>query len=405
MTDRLDIAQFNHYNTMDNLWETAFWMDYLRPLKQRPFWNTETSTCWNGSTAANGYREPGFCRANSWIPIALGAEANLYWLWRAHWSGHEVMHGSVVSSSGRPLHIFGEVQEVSAGYRAAADFLNGTRPTPAQLALHSSEFAWWLFEYQPMVNGFRYNRRMLDFYQPLRMAHLRLDVIDPAASLDAYRVVLSPYLPALDEAGLRGRLRAWIEAGGTWVVGPLSDICTLDATKHTHAPFGCLEEWAGVYCPFELPADPREFALQWNDGRTSSGSVWYSAFEPRDAETLASYTEGPIRDLAAVTRKTIGNGQIIVLGTMPQPDDLQRLILDLCGSVGIQPSLGERQKASENLLVVPRSGPAGSGLVTVEIHNRPATLTLDHKMTDLITGQAHEGTLNLPPYAVMVLKD
>ena len=30
---KLDIAQFNHYNSMDNLWQAAFWMDQCRPLK------------------------------------------------------------------------------------------------------------------------------------------------------------------------------------------------------------------------------------------------------------------------------------------------------------------------------------------------------------------------------------
>jgi beta-galactosidase GanA len=400
MNDGLDVVQFNHYNTPENLWETTFWMEYLRPLKQRPFWNTETATCWNGSTAANGYREPGFCRANSWIPIALGGEANLYWLWRAHWSGHELMHGSVVSSSGRPLHIIGEVREVSAGFRAAAGFLNDTRPAPTGLALHFSEFAWWLYEFQPMVNGFRYNRRLLDAYRALRDAHLRVDVIDPAVSLDNYRVLFSPYLPALDEADLCERLHEWIEKGGIWIAGPLTDIRTLDATKYTHAPFGSLEEWTGVYCPFEIPADPREFNMRWNDGRTGSGSVWYSAFEPRGADVLATYTEGPMQRMAAVTHTQVGQGQIILLGSMPQPTDLSQLLLTVCESADIHPVTD----ASSNLLVAPRNGQSGSGLVVVEMENRPATLTLPGRMTDLITNQPYEGRLDVPPYGVMVLK-
>ena len=112
----LDLVQYNHYDNMDDLWRQVFWMDYVRTFKSAPFWNTETSTCWNGGVTANGYRDPGFCRANSWLPIALGGEANLYWLWRSHWSGQEVMHGSVVSSSGRPLHIIDEVR----GYPGAS---------------------------------------------------------------------------------------------------------------------------------------------------------------------------------------------------------------------------------------------------------------------------------------------
>ena len=98
---KLDLVQFNHYWPPERLNTVPFWYDYIRTLCDRPFWNTETSTCWNGSTTANGYKEPGFCSANSWLPIALGGEACLYWLWRSHWAGHELMHGSVVSSAGR----------------------------------------------------------------------------------------------------------------------------------------------------------------------------------------------------------------------------------------------------------------------------------------------------------------
>ncbi len=401
MTRGLDIVQFNHYNTMDSLWEELFWFDYLRPLKDRPFWNTETSTCWNGSTAANGYREPGFNRVNSWLPLALGGEANLYWLWRAHWSGHEVMHGSVVSSCGRPLHIFGEAQEVAQGFRAAADFLSDTRPAPGGMALHFSTFAWSLFEFQPMVNGFKYLRRLLDTaYRPLLQSHLRPDVIDPAAALDPYRVVFSPYLPALDEGGLRERLRAWIEAGGTWVAGPFTDTRTLDATKYTHAPFGSLEDWAGVYCRYELPADPREFPLRWQDGREANGSVWYSGFELRGAEALATYTEGPLQGLAAVTRRRMGTGQVIALGSMPQPADMAQLMLTLANEAG----LASQIQATPNVLVAPRAGSAGAGMVVAEYEHRAGILTLDQPMTDLLTGRRREGEVGVSPYGVMVLK-
>lgn len=402
MHRHLDLVQFNHYNTMDNLWTTCFWMDGCRPLKSRPFWNTETATCWNGSTAANGYREPGFCRANSWLPFALGGEANLFWLWRAHWAGHELMHGSVVSSAGRPLHVMSEVQDIAAGLTGARSFLNGTRPTPSRLALHFSTHAWWTFEHQAMVNGFKYAEALLQrVYRPAIQAHFRPDVIDPAADLSPYRLLLTPFLPWLGDGGLKDRLAQWIEAGGTWLVGPLSDTRNEEAAKYRHAPYGCLEEWAGVYGKYEIPGDPRDFGIQWRDGRLSQGSVWYDAFELRGAEALATYTEGPMKGLAAVVQKRMGRGRIVLSGTMPRPEDLQRLILDLGKETGVEPVAD----ASSSLLVVPREGLAGRGAVVVEMENRPARLTLARPAVDLLTGARLEGVLDLAPYSVLVLQE
>jgi len=398
----LDVVQFNHYNTADNLWESAFWFDLCRPFKPRPFWNTETSTCWNGATFARGYREPGFCRANSWLPIALGAEANLYWLWRQHSSGQELMHGAVVSSCGRAMHIMSEVQEISKGYGAAAGFLNDTQPTDTALALHYSHRAAWLFRDQPIVEGFNYQRALLDrFYRPLIRAQFRPDVILPQRDLAEYGLILSPFLPALDEAGLRERIRAWIEAGGTWIVGPFSDIRTTHGTKFTHAPYGSLEEWAGVRCVYEIPGDPRDFGLSWVFEAETTGSIWYDALEPVDAEVLATYTEGPCAGLAAATRRRMGKGAVILLGTVPEPRHVVELVRMVAGDSGVAPVAD----ASENLVVVPREGTDGKGLVIVEIENRPAHLALPARMTDLLTGKQHTGETEVAPYSVMVLKE
>jgi len=396
----LDIVEFNHYNTMENLWEAAFWFDLCRPIKERPFWNTETATCWNGSTTANEYRQPGFCRANSWLPVAMGGEANLYWLWRQHWSGQELMHGAVVSSCGRPLHIMGEVQEISRGFKAAAGFLNGTRPTSTGLALHYSHQAAWLFRDQPMVAGFNYQRALLDrVYRVLIRAQLRPDVVLPEADLGRYRMILSPFLPSLDESGLRERLRAWIEDGGVWVAGPFTDVRTIHATKFKHAPYGSLEEWAGVRGVYEIPGRPQDFEIKWADGHTSTGSVWYDGLEPQDAEVLAAYTAGPCKGLAAVTRRKLGKGAVVLFGTVPHVVDMKEVLLALAAEADIAPVA----EASENLVVIPRKGPGGRGLAVVEIENLPARVVLGERMTDLLTGEEHEGELNVAPYGVAVL--
>jgi len=395
MHQSLDMAQINHYRDESNLWEIGFWMDMMRTLKDRPFWNTETATAWFGAGAAGGLKPPGFCRANSWLSFALGGEATLYWLWRTHWSGQELMFSGVVSSCGRPLHIYNEVKEIAAGLRASGEFLRGTKPVSSGLAMHFSGRANNMFLGQPMVQGLNYEKKIYESYHPLIQAQLRPDVIDPAKPLDAYRVVFTPYLPALDEGGLRERLQAWIAAGGTWVAGPLTDVRTVDGAKYTRAPYGSLEEWAGIYGKYQIPGDPHQFGLQWADGRTGKCSTWFDGFELRGAEALATYTEGPCAGLAAVTRIKMGKGQIIVLGTALSPEDLQHVLQ----TAGAQPVA----QASSNLLVVPREGVAGKGAVIVELENKPAMLTLDRPVTDLISGKRLEGTAELAPYTVMVL--
>ena len=396
----LDIVQYNHYDTMDNLWRQVFWMDYVRTFKDVPFWNTETATCWNGGTTSNGFKDPGFCRANSWLPIALGGEANLYWLWRTHWSGQELMHGSLVTTSGRPQYMIEEVRETARGFNDAAEFLNSTRPSPPGFAVHFSTLAWAQLRFQPLVEGFDYIDAMLSrVYRPLMDVHLRADIIDPAASLHDYRLVFSPFVPSLDESGLRERLYNWIHAGGTWVVGPFTDIRDEHGAKPTHAPFACLEEWAGVFCRYEVPGDPRGLALRYIDDTESHGSLWHSGFECQQAKSLAVYTEGPLEGLSALTEVRVGEGRIILLGTLPPGEDLKRLMLQAASQCGIHPAA----EATPNVLVVPREGEAGEGIIAVELENKPGTLALPTPARDLLSEKVYARTVEISPYQVLVL--
>lgn len=174
-----DVLQFNHYNEVENTRETAFWFAYLRGQK-KPFWNTETATNWNGSTECfMGIKPEGWCRANSLMPFLYGGDANLYWLWRAHRAGHELMHGSVISSVGKPLYNFGEVAQTGADLRAAASFLQNSSPAPARVALHFSGLTWAMRMFQNVVAKRSYFTDVLPIFNALTENGVDADVIGP----------------------------------------------------------------------------------------------------------------------------------------------------------------------------------------------------------------------------------
>lgn len=402
---KLDMIQFNHYNTVKNLWQAAFWMDYIRPIKNRPFWNTETSTCWSGSSYARfGYQEKGFCTVNSLLPYALGAEANLYWVWRSHWSGQEMMHGSVLATCGRPLHTFDEVKVVSNICDKARTFLTETTPKKSGLALHVSCSNALMFDSQPIIEGFSYKDELLQsFYHPIIHSQLRPDLLEPSLPLDDYRVILSPLLLNLDEGGLRQRIEKWVQNGGTWIVGPLSDVRTSDGTKYTEAPFGFLEDFAGVYCKYSIPCYQQNlFPAQWNSGSVLAGHSWFDGFELKGAQGLAFYTgqANELSGLAAVTSKKVGKGRVIVLGSIPSEEDLKKLLLTVCGEEGILPSM----KATPNILAIPRSGENADGLFVMELDHSAGKINLDLPMKNLVDGRIYQGEVELNPYGVMVLQ-
>ena len=401
MTEKLDIVQFNHYNVPENLHCCAFWFDYLRTLKDRPFWNTETATCWNGSTAISQSIKPeGYCRVNSWMPIALGGEANMYWLWRTHWAGHELVHGAVIDSSGRPMHIDGEVAQTAADFEKASDWLNGTR-VASDIAIHFTSLSWTMHAAQNVVAGWNYQGTVQEnIYRPLLEMGVRPDVIDAAQPLEKYRLIFTPMVMTLEEHDLGKRMAEWVRNGGTWVVGPLTDVRNLDGARYQHCLYGMLEELTGVRWLYAIPDTEGHIMAQWTDGTPFQGSTWFEVSEPAE-ETLVSVTGGhsSLLGKSLVYQKKVGKGKVILLGSVPSPEDMKKLMNLVCTEDKIR-----LPHVSGKLIVSPRTGEAGEGIILIEYGNQEGSFCTDTPVTDLLTGEQLHGEIRLRPYDVKVLK-
>lgn len=410
MNEDLDVVEFNHYNEKENLNEADFWFDYIRPLKDRPFWNTETATCWNGSTAITQTIKPeGFCVVNSWLPVALGAEANLYWLWRTHWAGHELNHGSVLESSGRTMHIFGEVQEVAAGFRKAADFIQETK-VQADVAVQFTSLNWNLSSVQQLVakpgesrglwNGYYMEKIMNMFYQPFQNAGTRVDVIGAGNDLSKYKLLVSGLMLTTEEKGMREHVAQWVRDGGVWLVGPMTDLRNSIGAHYTDRETGFLEELTGATLRYCIPDRDGMIESRWSDGTKFHGNEWYQLYE-NAGEPLVTVTGGhsAIIGKSVVAVRKVGKGAVILMGTFPCESDLKRIVeyaLHLSGAF--------RLRTTGQVTVVPRKGKEREGLVLLETAHAPAFCEIPGRMTDILTGKEYSGKIELSPYQVLVLE-
>ena len=402
LSEKLDVLQFNHYNNPANLHCAAFWFDYLRSFKEQPFWNTETATCWNGGTCIFQSVNPeGYCVANSWLPVALGGEANMYWLWRTHWAGHELTHGAVIDTTGRDMHTVGEVMKTADGFKKAADFINGTK-VKTDVAIHYTSLNWRMHEAQKVVWDMPYTEHVTDkLYKPLTMQGIRPDIIDAVEELDKYQLIFSPQMMTIDEAGLPERIEKWVRNGGTWVAGPLTDIRNSIGARYKDSLYGMIEKLTGIHWCYGIPDKEGNIKAQWSDGTAFTGSWWYELSDENDNEALVKVTEGhsAIVGKAVVIRCKVGKGNVILVGSVPSEEDGQKLIRLALETAGI-----ETPEVTGSLMLAKRSGTAGDGWMMVNIGNTEASLKLDKEMRDVIGGGTVNGTLTVEPYGVRVLK-
>lgn len=397
---RLDVAQFNYYG---DIARHPFWLSVYGNLFERPLWLTETSNCWNASNTPNGFRKKGFCTANTLMAFASGAEMCLYWLFRSHKGGHEMAHGSVIDAWGRDLPSSPEIKSISKTLERLAPAIRGTRPQKSNIAIS--------FFHQPYVIdrhcSFETLGHRADYvsdvcnriYMPVLFEKFRPDVLcDASAELDAYKIVITHRHLTLDEGDFLQRIIPWVENGGTWVVGPYTDMFTGDLAKYRNAPFGHLEDWANVTRAYYVPAPngnmpgasnvPLPKLIMADGGEASPvANLCFDAIVPGDGvKVLASYPEDYeyLGGYAAITETRVGKGRIILMGAQLDVADYRKFIKNVAAECGIEPIC----EADDSIEVNLREGEYGTVITAIECTGKGGSIVMPFDCTDIDTGES-----------------
>lgn len=392
LNDKLDVAQYNHYDAATRLPDTAFGYDFVRTVKDKPFWIMETQVGWNGSEYAdNGYRPQGACYANTMLPIARGAEMNLYWLFRTHPNGHELAHGALFSPAGRAYRVTEEVKKAVDDLSKCENFIANTF-IRSKIALHYSSTALNSFESAPIIEELNYRETLITKYYSA-FKHYNIDVIDTQHTLGGYEVLISSFLATADENGFKERVVEWVKDGGTWIVGPMSDIMDENVSRYTRTPYSFVEELAGVYVKYQKPVDNEVFKAKWTNDGVCSVSTCFDAFECNTGtESLAHFIDCEFAPLSVITERKVGKGKVILVGSVISHGDLLRLV-----------NRAPIAEASANVILTERTGDE-SGIIAVETENKFGYIVLEGEYVDLITDRKLSGKTEIKPYQVLILK-
>ena len=326
----------------------------------------------------------------------------MYWLWRQHWAGHELVHGSVLTPEGRPTHTFGEVQRTAAEYAKVSDFIAGTK-VKAEAALHFTTKSCKLFDQQKVFDGNWYPGNVQQIHRVMTSSGVRPDVIGATHSLDGYKLLVSPCVMTLEDGDLAEKIKAFVENGGVWVAGPLTDVRNDIGAHYTDRAMGMLEDWLGIRQDYGIPTDSSVLKCAWADGEELHVRKWAENYTNlRGGEVLASVTGGhsALVGETVIGRYKVGRGEVILCGALLDDADVSKLLALAYEDAGIAP-----YETTGTLHAVPRTGEAGEGLILCETAHAPASLKISAPMTDLLTGETFTDEIPVEPYGVRVMKN
>ncbi len=392
----VDIVANDHYlvaERTDNHILLALDADFTRSLaRSRPWILMEHSTSAVNWQPRNIAKRPGELARNSLSHLARGADAILFFQFRASRYGAEKFHSAMLPHAGTGTRIWREVTELGDALGRLAE-IRGSRVSTEVAMVWDTESFWAQdLEWRPSVE-LNHRERLEAFYTALWTQGVTVDFVHPGHDLSAYRLVVVPSLYLIDPQ-CAANLREYVAQGGALLVSYFSGIVDQNDAVYPGAAPGALREVLGLEIHEFLPLRENE-TVRLSDGRV--GQAWADEVHLTSAEATATYESGPAAGGPAITRNHYQAGTTWYISTRLDVKDLTTLITGV---------LAERSIATAamrpGLEVVTRIG--SDARYTFLINHSETDLTFPLTGSDLLTGEHFDREIAIPARKVRVIR-
>ena len=279
-------------------------------------------------------KRPGELARNSLSHFGRGADAVMFFQWRASRSGAEKFHSAMLPHAGTGSRVWKEVVALGKELAATPEAV-GTRVTAEVAILWDMESIWAQgLEWRPSQDHTA-KERLRAFYERLWRDNVTVDFAHPSQDLSRYSLVLAPasYLLTLENAA---KLESYVKAGGTLVVSYFSAIVDEHDAVHEGGFLAPLKGALGVTVDEFLPMREGERAALSFDGAVMTADVWAEDLRLAGAQVLATYLDGPAAGLPAITRNNFGQGSAWYISTRLDAQSLSHLMTSIYADAGIE---------------------------------------------------------------------
>ncbi len=399
----LDFASWDDYVGQGHLnaYQNGATDDLTRGFKRKNFWIMETQPGHVNWAGINNDLDKGEVRAMAWHNIGHGAETVSYWQWRSALNGQEEYHGTVIGADGNPLPLYAEVAQVGAEFEKAGTVLVGTTPKSQVAILHTYP-SYWAINWQRHNKNYDPVAELLSYYQPLRDIAQSIDIVQPTAPLDQYKLVVAPGLNVLSDAAAKN-LIAYVENGGHLVLGQRTGMKNSDNGLQTELQPGPLTDLlGGRVAAYYALENPVPVSGQFGNNTSQLWAERLSVDKP-DVEILERFgkSNGWLDGQpAAITRK-VGKGRITYISAWMDEAGMEKAATWMTSISHVTPAFGPVPNGVE---VDPRYGKNHTVFILVNLSHATQTIALPAKMQDVLNTTTTR-SVTLPNYGVAVLSE
>ena len=416
MAPDMDVVSWDNYPTFHNDWETledtafetAFQHALMRSLKRDvPFMMMESAPGLVNWQNVNKVKRPGIHRLACLQAVACGSDSVQYFQWRKGRGSAEQFHGAVVDHLGTDdTRVFKEVAEVGELLKKIAPVAGTLVKTKAAM-LFDWDNRWAIESMQGLGRETKkYEETCIGIWKEFFRLGVDMDVVGSDEDLSRYDVVVAPMLFML-QPGTAANLKAFVERGGQLLATYLCGYVDSEQLCHLGGfPGDGLKELFGIVSE-EIdslyPTDRNGIALTDKSLCAQDGKDWEvveyaEILRVQDAKVLGTYTDDFYQGSAAVTCKSYGEGNAWYVAARTSAAAMSPLFRRMLTDAGIPV-----RKLPQGVERHVRSGEEG----VYEFYlnwTKEAVAVPGVKGTDILSGEALDGNLELPAYGVAVVR-
>jgi len=379
----VDVVANDHYlvaERLDNHVHLAMDADFTRSLAGgKPWMLMEHSTSAVNWQPRNIAKRPGEMARNSLSHVGRGADAVMFFQFRASRFGAEKFHSAMLPHAGTGSRIWREVEQLGGDLGRLAAVRGSVVKSRVAILWDIESFWAQDLEWRPSVE-LGHRERIEATYTELFRRGVSVDFAHPGDDLSGYDVVFAPALYLVDRISA-ANLDAYVRAGGHLAVSFFSGIVDENDTVYEGAYPGALRSTLGIAVEEFLPLHQDE-TVTLDNGMTAS--AWSEDLALEGATAIASFTSGPGAGIPAVTRNLVEAGTAWYTSTKLAADDLGSFVSDVLTGAGIGSEL-----LPDGLEVIVRHGAEAN--FTFLINHSEATIAVSLDGRDLLSGAAFSG--------------
>jgi len=405
--ESLDVVGFDTYASQKMFYAFAMNCDLWRGIKKdRNFWLLETSASHTGALDRHADAHPnGYLVSEAVTCYALGAAAFTYWLWRQQAYGCEISHSGVISAWGKPSVGYQNVLAVERARVELEPFMTSTKFSQGELAVTYSDRARVFMGTENHKKN-DYRGLMTDFYKVVLRTGIHRDLIPEKMDLTGYKMLMTPFMYHLSNEYLT-RAKTFVEAGGIWVVGPVTGGRTDQHTITTDAALGRdLEAFAGVEALYTYPIENTQ-ATGEAFGTEAPLKLWSTVFKLEGAEAVGFTRGGLTPNMPFITERKVGKGKVVMVGSMPSEEAGEMLWQKLMEHYGAEAGI-RLLAVSDGTMAIPRHDENHQYLIVVNMDGKGGSVQLEAEGINVLSKElVSVGPLKISPfeYKVVQLKE